>query len=312
MAEWPAVILRFALYSDLALLFGVSAYGYYSRLTAVGRESTRAVVGAKALLPLAGVGFAATFASLLQMTASMSGGSITELDLETLEIILRETSLGFSFVLRLAALLTAMVLLWRSSPLTPRRILLTSSAAAVALASLAWTGHGAASEGVLGYIHLSADILHLLAGGAWVGAIAVLLLLVWRARGGEIGAVEDALSALSGFSWAGTAIVGSITLSGLVNTWVLVGAQQLQSLWQSLYGQLLLAKLLLFILMLGLASANRYRLTPALELAAEAEGSQRAVRALRTSIAVEGGLALIILVLVAWLGILEPPASSAA
>ena len=53
-------------------------------------------------------------------------------------------------------------------------------AAAVALASLAWSGHGAASEGFRGTVHLVADIVHLLAAGVWVGPLFALGLLLFR------------------------------------------------------------------------------------------------------------------------------------
>src|SRR3546814_15811165 len=52
-----------------------------------------------------------------------------------------------------------------------------SVAAGGGLSSLAWSGHGAATEGGAGMVHLGADILHLLAAGAWVGALAALLLM---------------------------------------------------------------------------------------------------------------------------------------
>ena len=53
-------------------------------------------------------------------------------------------------------------------------------AAGLALSALAWTGHGAAGEGAIGWAHLLADILHLIAAGAWVGALIGLMLLVVR------------------------------------------------------------------------------------------------------------------------------------
>ncbi|KAK0338878.1 hypothetical protein LTR94_036782, partial [Friedmanniomyces endolithicus] len=73
-------------------------------------------------------------------------------------------------------------------------------AAAAALATLAWNGHGAASEGSTGWLHLTADILHLLAAGLWVGALFGLLLLMAR-RAEEIDAAHLRLThrALHGF-----------------------------------------------------------------------------------------------------------------
>ena len=98
-------------------------------------------------------------------------------------------------------------------------------------------------------------------------------------------------------------------LTGTVNGWFLVGPGNIASLGQSTYGLLLIAKLLLFAGMLGLAALNRYRLTPALAQAIEEEDAPRAQALLRASLVVEGGLAIVILGLVAWLGTLSPPMS---
>ena len=104
-------------------------------------------------------------------------------------------------------------------------------------------------------------------------------------------------------------IVALLILTGTVNGWFLVGPGNIASLGQSSYGLLLIAKLVLFGGMLGLAALNRYRLTPALAQAIEEEAAPRAQALLRASLFVEGGLAIVILGLVAWLGTLSPPMS---
>src|SRR3546814_1700672 len=59
-----------------------------------------------------------------------------------------------------------------------------------------------------------------------------------------------------------------IAATGLINSQMIVGAENLGRSLSSPYGQLLLAKLALFALMLAHAAANRWRLTPALAAAA--------------------------------------------
>ena len=93
--------------------------------------------------------------------------------------------------------------------------------------------------------------------------------------------------------------------------WLLVGIGNLPRLPHTLYGQLLLTKLILFGAMLGLASLNRFRLTPAFEEAVATGDHGKAIEALRRSLAVEAGCAISILALVAWLGTLEPIATTA-
>src|SRR3546814_17015770 len=67
-------------------------------------------------------------------------------------------------------------------------------------------------------VHLGADILHLLAAGAWVGALAALLLMASRASPTDDAVYVRALHrALDGFAGVGTAIVGLIVVTGFVN-----------------------------------------------------------------------------------------------
>jgi putative copper resistance protein D len=69
--------------------------------------------------------------------------------------------------------------------------------------------------------------------------------------------------------------------------------------------------LLLFGGMVAVATANRFRLVPALGRTLGHAGlPQGAVAALRRSLALETGLSLGVLLLVAWLGTLEPPAAT--
>jgi copper resistance protein D len=226
-------------------------------------------------------------------------------------MLLTGTSMGTAWQLRMAALTAALILSpflhWRPGIALPGIVLAT----AVALATLAWTGHGAASEGVAGWTHLASDIIHLIASAAWLGALVALIVLIFKpAR--KMSAEHLSLShdALAGFSTVGTILVALILLSGLINGWMLVGPSHLGAMFTTLYGRLLLAKLLLFAAMLGLAASNRFRLTPALERTLRGSDHGAAVAALRKSLALETGAAVLILGLVAWLGTLEPPAAA--
>ena len=89
----------------------------------------------------------------------------------------------------------------------------------------------------------------------------------------------------------------------------LIGVENISALTNSLYGRLLVMKLILFAGMLGLAARNRFRLTPAIASGANSGSLETAaaVRSIGRSVALETGLALIILGLIAWLGTLSPP-----
>lgn len=296
MSDWLSVALRFALYADLLLLFGLAVYPFYSK--AVPRlAGSRSVLAALAVLGLALSGLA-----FLQMVAAMTGAPILKPDGEVLAIVLDETPAGMAFIVRSVVLagVAGAAFMGKSA-----RSMAVPAGAALALTTLAWSGHAAATEGAAGLVHRAADIVHLLAAGAWIGALAALvaLLFVPEDRDEDIATAEQALAAFAG---AGSVIVALIVVSGTINSWMIVGVGGLATLPSTLYGQLLIAKLALFVAMLGHAAVNRWRLTPALERARAAGEAALAVRAIRISVVSELAAAATILALVAWLGTLEP------
>jgi putative copper resistance protein D len=289
---------RFALYGDLMALFGIAGYALIALRGA--KAPLRAIVLTGGL-----IGLALTLALLLLLIADMAGTGLDGVDRESAQIVLDETAAGRATLWRAAALARRVLLgllpgaaasWWRAS---------AAFFGGIALATLAWNGHGAATEGPMGWPHLGADVVHLLASGLWLGALAMLLLRLCR-RAPDAEHVAGTHRALAGFSGLGTLLVAAILLSGLVNLWVLVGIDHLPALFTTFYGQLLLAKLALFALMLMLAARNRFGLTPALAQAADPAPTFAALAALRRSVAIEAGAGVAIVALVALLGTLDP------
>ncbi len=103
----------------------------------------------------------------------------------------------------------------------------------------------------------------------------------------------------------GTLIVVVLIISGTIN-YILIAGWTFSGLVESLYGRLLMAKLGLFAFMLALASANRFRLAPALKKARSADAVASARSALVRSLYVETIVSVFVLSLVAWLGTLDP------
>ena len=299
MSEWVAIALRFGVYLDLMLLFGLAAYPLYSG----GAEHPATGRGRPLLLALAMLGIALGIASFIAMTASMAGVPVAELDRETLAFVLQETGHGTAFVIQTLALVAAFGL--ALSGRGNRGGWFIAAAAGVALGSLAWTGHAGATEGWPGAVHRLSDIVHLLAASAWIGALAMLLRALAATK--DVLVVPEAKEALTAFAVAGSVIVGLIIVTGIVNSVMIVGVGGLPLLPYTLYGQLLIAKLGLFALMLVLASLNRWRLTPRLDPKRDNGDPSRAIAAVRTSLVLEAGAAITILTLVAWLGTLAPP-----
>ena len=302
--------IRFALYANLMLLFGLPLFVLYALKSAERMHSN--ILPLRALTCwLSASGFALSMLSIAAMTASMMGVRLFEVDLASISIMIFETPMGIAWLVRVIALLATLAVALRMNAANGLpKLLFVAIASAVALASVAWTGHGAASEGQAGTAQLIADIAHLLGAGAWLGALAALTIIVFRrAESLNEGYLRMAHGLLKDFSVAGTIIVAVVLGSGLVNSWMLVGPQNLLTIHTTLYGQLLIAKLLLFGVMLILAAVNRFNLTPGFERAVQSGGTLSAVVKLRKSLVLELGIALFILGLVAWLGTLEPPQS---
>jgi copper resistance protein D len=166
------------------------------------------------------------------------------------------------------------------------------------VASLAWAGHAAATPGLQGDIHLVSDILHLIAVGAWVGGLLpyILLLKTFRHRKAT-GSELAIITATQRFSNLGILAVGTIVVTGVVNTWNLVGS--VGALIGTDYGRLLLVKIGLFLVMVGFATINRLRLSPRL-------ATDDATSKLERNSLIEAGLGLIVLFVIGVLGTLPP------
>jgi uncharacterized membrane protein len=140
--------------------------------------------------------------------------------------------------------------------------------------------------------------VHLLTAAAWLGALPALALLLLRVRDEVTRIILP--RAVRRFSALAIGCVATLSVSGLINSWMLLGG--IGDLVNTAYGQLLACKLLLFAAMLGIAAVNRLRLMPRLPDARQALA--------RNSLA-EVALGLGVVIAVGALGIL-PPGSHAA
>ncbi|MGW8204556.1 copper homeostasis membrane protein CopD (plasmid) [Sphingomonas bisphenolicum] len=285
MIEGVLIGARLALMLDLALLMGLPLFWRVMGMAGRG--------GLLVALALGGMALSALW--LFASVAAMTGVSILPPDWPTAEILLTMTPIGPVLAVRGGALLLALLFAAASRPR------LTAIPAAVAAATLAWTGHAGATEAMAGTIHRIADVAHIWAAAGWIGALAVLLHAIFTLRPTTAETARVA-AMLSRFALMGTLIVATLVVSGTINGVMIVGLAQLPDLAGSLYGWLLGAKLALFALMLGLAAVNRWRLTPALESGTP----QRAIAHLRLSLLIETSAAIAIIGLVAVLGTLDP------
>jgi putative copper resistance protein D len=304
MSDSVSIALRFGLYVDLMLLFGLALFGLYS-LKGQERRSGAVLPFRSMLVGTAVLGVLFSVASMVMMTSAMSGETDFAELRPHIEMMVFETDVGLAWVVRIIALVVGGLVVIFNQRAPGFSLLIASIAGAIALASLAWNGHGAMDEGDLRFWHFITDIWHLLASGAWFGALVALALM---AKINDLQTEERIrllARAVRRFEWVGAVIVVVITVTGVVNYLFIVGPT-LDDVWLSTYGILLSIKIALFVGMLVLAALNRFHLGPILERSLR-EGQYRvAANTLRRSVVVELAAAVLIVGLVAWLGTLSP------
>lgn len=303
------IAIRLGLYLSLMLLLGLAAFPLYA-LRDSERPEGKILTLRKTLIFWSGAAIILSVLGFLALMAAMMGTSIADIDWAMCRTILFETPIGNAWLVRIAALVAALVAALAIDRSVKRRLITVATASAIALSTLVWTGHAGASEGTLGSLHKASDILHMLAAAIWLGGIAAFLRILQAPDDGIWGdRLTVAHRSLDSFSRVGTICVAVIVITGMINGQILVGLSNISSVFESTYGQLLVLKLVLVGAMLFLGAKNRWRLTPDLGMVLPEGNTATAVAALRTSLLLEAGAGLAILGLIAWLGMLEPPAS---
>lgn len=291
--------LRAAQYAGAAVALGLPAFMLYGGGVFGGQPPgwTRPALGWSA----GALALLATGALALQ-TGLMAGALDQALSPEALGFVLGGTSLGAAYAVRIGA---GLLLLLAVLALRPGRGLWLVGLALglIVAASFAWTGHGAATEGAGHGLHLASDIAHAVAALIWLGAVFAFMAMATRRIEGDATAQGALATALGGFARVGTICVAVLLVTGLINSFYLVGIERVFSMNETPYGRLLMVKLAAFAAMLGLAALHRFRSTPGLER------GQGGLAGLRLSLGAELALGLLILALVGAMGILAPPAS---
>ena len=253
-----------------------------------------------------GVSLLSGAAWLLLEAALMSGQSIAEATTGgALWLVLTGTGFGSVWMWRLVLAAALGALMVAHAAAVRERRSLESARLALAggyLASLALVGHAADGQGAERTLRLGADVVHLLAAGAWLGALPGLAVLFASAlRASSDSSISVAGHAARRFSILGMASVGALLCSGLLNAWYLVA--DVPALLGTLYGRLLLAKVVLFAMMVALAAINRRYLTPRVE-----RGDDSALRLVTRNTGLEIVAGIAVVAIVGTLGVTVPAA----
>jgi putative copper resistance protein D len=167
----------------------------------------------------------------------------------------------------------------------------------VLLVSLAWISHAAAAR--VQPLGLFGDALHLCAAGVWIGGLAPLA--IFLAHEPVFSSDKKVVLVLERFSTLSLCCVSVLIVSGISNSWLLVGS--IHALFTTPYGRLLLVKLALFGILIGLGARNRLTIKTKL---LRAQTSSNLLPQLRRNVICEICLGAVVIAIVACLGATPP------
>lgn len=305
MSDTALIVIRGLVYADLLPLFGLALFALYGlgapeeafRLLRIQRRTAWLALG----------GLALSFLHIAAMAAAMSGADSVSGIIDASGMMLTMHGMGTALIVRLVALVLVLLACGALTSKPRAALVAIASLSGIAVATMAWAGHGATGS-VGGWWHLASDLAHVLAAGGWIGALVALLTLLFSNDNlNEQLRRKQLVYALGHFASMGSLLVGTIVVTGVVNAGSLMVWRGATELLRTGYGKLLVLKVGLFFLMLLLATLNRFCLSPALSQASSGREEREMLRALRLSITLETILALSIVAVVAVLGTLSPP-----
>jgi copper resistance protein D len=241
-------------------------------------------------------------------------GPDESMDISLISTIAAQTQLGRVSIARLVILALVGVCLFvsgRSTNTKQGRVLRLAAMGLVTLnlVMLALVGHAAAATSPAGGLHLAADTIHLAAASVWPGGLvffALLLRSIIALPSSDLRAL--AARATRRFSASSLVVVAVLSMTGLATSLFLI--HDFGDLWKTTYAQLLTAKVLVFCGMIAFGAQNLLVLKHRVELEAHGENGGRetgAVRALFHNVLWELALGGGVMLIVAVLGIIEPP-----
>lgn len=292
--RWLAFLALFAVIGVVVFRFGV--------LRRIGADEDADPFLHIASTNAASLGIVAAIALLVSALIRLfrESGDMPDVPMATM---LLSTLWGWSWLVQCFASLAAAAAFRGIHKTTgrPRRNAWSVALAAALLLSItpAFAGHSVSGE--LSLIVVPADVLHVLAGSAWLGTLAVIVIVGISAAlktPEERRPGERVAALINVFSPLALVCGGTVLATGTVSS--LVHVRPLEALWTTPYGVTLIVKLLFVALLFGAGAWNWKRLKPRLT-------GDNAVVPLRSMASLELVLATVVLGITAVLVALELP-----
>ena len=176
---------------------------------------------------------------------------------------------------------------------------LAATCALILAVTPALTGHAIGSDEALFAVPL--DVLHVLAGSAWLGTLALILVVGVGAAAkapGEVSIGSRVAALINAFSPLALLCGGAVVATGIATS--LLHLEPISRLWTSAYGMTLIVKLAVVSLLFSVGAWNWRRVKPNL-------GGPAGVIALRFSAKLELTVSMLVLAVTAFLVALPLP-----
>lgn len=303
MDDWLQPALRFLHYALLLGLFGWAGFRVIG-LRAAGwmpeRSGRTTAVVAAVLAPVVST------LLMLASIAAMMGQPLAALDVSMIGAMTLGTDTGWAFMIRLALLVAGLAALVAGR--NRKGLSIAALCYAAALMTLGWSGHAAATGGVLGLVQRIGNGAHLLAAALWLGAIGWFLHLSIRAHR-EFGhaSASPLLTIMHRFAPLGVALVAIVSVTGLLNAQLIFGLRNGATTLTTSYGLLLAAKVAVVGGMLAAGAHNARTSRHSVRTNIDPDQDEdTALRLVRRNLTIELTLGIVVIGLVAVLGMLSP------
>jgi copper transport protein len=297
----PMWLARWAGFISLFFLIGAVSFRYVvlGRIPAAQRKADEAFQQ----IALTGAATTGLFAAVIMVVTSVIKlyGETVAMPGVPAGTILFSTGWGWAWVAQISACLLAMIAfaLAHNGRRNNSSWSLAALSALTLAATPALTGHAIGSDQA--FIAVPLDIVHVLAGSAWVGTLALILFVGIGSAAkapGDISIGSRVASLVNQFSplalFCGAAVVATGVATSLLHV------QPISRLWTSTYGMTLIVKLALVSLLFSLGAWNWRRVKPNL-------GGDEGVIALRFSAKLELAASVLVLAVTAFLVALPLP-----
>lgn len=289
MLAFTWVALRFIHFISLMLVFGLSMYGTWLAPVTIRRLMMKRFLR---LQQHAAAWSLISAAAMFAVQGGLMGAGWPDVVSLSIWQAVLQTHFGGVWLWQIVlALVTLTVVLMQPRNML-RLLFMLTSAQFILMAGM---GHATLNEGLTAKIHQTNHAVHLICAAAWFGG---LLPVVWCMRLVKGRWRRPAIHALMRFSWCGHFAVIGVLVSGVLNALLITGfSPTLATYW----GQLLLLKLILVMMMVVIALANRYVLVPRMR-----HDEVRAVPWFVWMTQLEWAIGAVVLVIISLLATLEP------